>query len=181
MMSKESLARLARYGDWADQVLFEAISELPEAAVYQSRNTLFGSMIGTLNHNYQVDLIWRAHLTGSQHGFSTRRDVLHEDFSVLVAHQTQLNQWYIQWIAEQTPKTLAERLDFLYVSGEPGNMTREDMFLHIVNHKTYHRGWVSQMFFEVGVNPPETDLCVFLDSHRRSGDALPDSTALDSR
>ena len=36
------------------------------------------------------------------------------------------------------------------------------MFLHIVNHKTYHRGWVSEMFFDWNINPPETDLCVFL-------------------
>jgi uncharacterized damage-inducible protein DinB len=36
------------------------------------------------------------------------------------------------------------------------------MFLHVVNHKTYHRGWVSEMFFDSKVNPPQTDLSVFL-------------------
>ena len=36
------------------------------------------------------------------------------------------------------------------------------MFLHVVNHKTYHRGWVSQMFFEFGAKPPETDLSVYV-------------------
>lgn len=41
-------------------------------------------------------------------------------------------------------------------------MTLGGMFLHITNHKTYHRGWVSEIFFEYDVNPPETDLCVYL-------------------
>ena len=36
------------------------------------------------------------------------------------------------------------------------------MFLHVVNHKTYHRGWVSEMFFDFGMKPPQTDLSVFL-------------------
>jgi hypothetical protein len=28
--------------------------------------------------------------------------------------------------------------------------------------ETYHRAWVSEMFFDAGATPPETDLSVFL-------------------
>ncbi|MGH7985294.1 MAG: hypothetical protein ACREQX_03275 [Candidatus Binataceae bacterium] len=56
MMTKETAVMLARYSDWGDQVLFKAMADLPDGAVYRSSSTLFGSMIGTLNHNYQVDL-----------------------------------------------------------------------------------------------------------------------------
>lgn len=162
MMTKETIVMLAQYSDWADQVLFKAMEQLPEGAVYQTRQTLFGSMIGTLNHNYQVDLIWRAHLLGEKHGFSSRRDVLHPDLGALVKEQSRINQWYIDWARAQNPTSLDERLKFNFVSGEAGEMTRGGMFLHVVNHKTYHRGWVSQMFFDHGMNPPETDLSVFL-------------------
>ena len=41
-------------------------------------------------------------------------------------------------------------------------MTRGDILLHIVNHKTYHRGWVADMFFQENVRPPATDLPVYL-------------------
>jgi uncharacterized damage-inducible protein DinB len=153
---------LARYSNWADQVLFKAMEELPEGAASQTRQTLFGSMIGTLNHNYLVDLIWRAHLLGETHGFSTRRDLLHPDLGALVKEQSEINQWYIGWAKSQNAESLSERLKFNFVSGKAAEMTRGGMFLHIVNHKTYHRGWVSEMFFDWGINPPETDLCVFL-------------------
>jgi len=153
---------LARYSDWADQVLFAAMAALPEGAVSRPRNTLFKSMVGTLNHNYQVDLIWRAHLLGEKHGFSTRRDMLHPDLAVLIREQSAINGWYIEWAEAQTPESLDQRLKFNFVSGRAGEMTRGGMFLHIVNHKTYHRGWVSQMFFDEGLNPPETDLCMYL-------------------
>lgn len=162
MLTTDTAVMLARYSDWADTVLFEAIAKLPQEAAYSARKTLFGSMIGTLNHNYQVDLIWRAHLLGQKHGFSTRRDLLHSDLDVLVKEQTEINQWYIDWAGQQDGESLRERLSFSFVSGTPGTMTRGGMFLHIVNHKTYHRGWVAEMFFEHDVNPPETDLCVYL-------------------
>ncbi len=161
MLTTDTAIMLANYNDWADQVLFKAIEKLPDGAVYQTRQTLFGSMIGTLNHNYQVDLIWRAHLLGEKHGFSTRRDLLHPDFGALVNEQSEINQWYIAWARDQNVDSLSERLKFNFVSGKAAEMTRGGMFLHIVNHKTYHRGWVSEMFFDSGVNPPETDLCVF--------------------
>lgn len=162
MLTTETAIMFAKYSDWADQVLFKAMQKLPGDAVYRTRQTLFGSMVGTLNHNYQVDLIWRAHLIGEKHGFSSRRDLLHPDFGDLVREQLKINQWYIDWASRQNAESLSERLTFSFVSGKAAEMTRGGMFLHVVNHKTYHRGWVSEMFFDSKVNPPQTDLCVFL-------------------
>jgi uncharacterized damage-inducible protein DinB len=34
--------------------------------------------------------------------------------------------------------------------------------LHVVNHKTYHRGHIADMLFQIPVQPPTTDLPVFL-------------------
>ncbi|MCK9512880.1 MAG: DinB family protein [Pigmentiphaga sp.] len=153
---------LAQYNQWADQLLFNAVAGLPEGAAYQPGRALFGSMLGTLNHNYQVDLIWRAHLMGESHGFSSRSDILHPTLEELARAQLEANQWYIDWARRQDPASLAERITFNFVSGEPGELARGAMFLHVVNHKTYHRGWVSQMFFDFGVKPPQTDLSVFL-------------------
>jgi uncharacterized damage-inducible protein DinB len=36
------------------------------------------------------------------------------------------------------------------------------MLLHIVNHTSYHRGFVADMFYQVPARPPVTDLTVFL-------------------
>ena len=162
MLATDTAVMLAKYSDWADQVLFKAVQSLPEDAAYQQGSTLFKSMVGTLNHIHQVDLIWRAHLLGVDHGFSSRRDVLHPDLDTLVLEQGRINRWYLDWAAAQTPESLGERLAFRFVSGEPGEMTRGGMFLHVVNHKTYHRGWVAERFFDFGAHPPQTDLSVFL-------------------
>jgi uncharacterized damage-inducible protein DinB len=153
---------LANYNAWADSVLFAAVAKLPANDIYRQTTTLFGSIVGTLNHNYQVDLIWQAHLLGKEHTFSTRRDILHPKFENLVQAQMVVNDWLIEWTTHQTTTTLSETVAFRFVSGQDAKMQKGTMLLHVINHKTYHRGWVSQMFFDVGAKPPETDLSVYM-------------------
>jgi uncharacterized damage-inducible protein DinB len=162
MIEATTATLLAEYNAWADKTLFAAMSKLPEGSVYQETKTLFKSMVGTLNHNYQVDLIWQAHLCGTQHGFTSRRDILHSRFEDLMRAQTEANSRLLDWAKQQTSDSFSESVDFCFVSGQPARMQRGAMFLHIITHKTYHRGWVSQMFFELGAKPPQTDLSVYV-------------------
>jgi uncharacterized damage-inducible protein DinB len=51
---------------------------------------------------------------------------------------------------------------FTFVNGTHASMRRGEMFLHLVTHDSYHRGWVAEMFLEADVRPPQPDLSVFL-------------------
>ena len=53
-------------------------------------------------------------------------------------------------------------VDFKFVSGADGRMTRAEMILHVVQHASYHRGYVDDMMYQIPVEPPSTDLNVFL-------------------
>jgi uncharacterized damage-inducible protein DinB len=162
MMDTATAVMLSNYNAWADDTLFAAMARLSREDLYRKTKTLFGSMIGTLNHNYQVDVIWRANILGEEHGFSNRREVLHPEFEDLVSAQIEMDRWFIDWARQQSPANLRERVRFRFVSGKHAEMEKGSMLLHVINHKTYHRGWISEMFFDVGAAPPETDLSVFL-------------------
>lgn len=153
---------LARYKAWADEVFFASVAALPAGEATKKRNTLFKSIVGTLNHNLVVDLIWQAHLERRDHGFTARNLVLHPELDALWTAQRALNDWFVRWADGQTAASLAETLSFRFISGQPGAMTRGGMLLHVVNHASYHRGWAAEMFFEVPAKPPATDLPVFL-------------------
>lgn len=153
---------LARYNAWADEVFFTAVAALPPGEAAKERTTLFRSIIGTLNHNLVVDLIWQAHIERRAHGFTARNVVLHPELDRLWAAQRAWNDWLIGWADTQTPDSLSERLSFKFVSGKHGIMSRGEMLLHVVNHTSYHRGWAAEMFFAVPAKPPETDLPVYL-------------------
>jgi len=165
MINTQTARVLARYKTWADDLLFESVGHLPPTEVVKPRQTLFRSIISTLNHNYLVDLIWKAHLLKRAHGFDRRDMILHADLGNLRRAQQSENEWFECWADEQTESSLTEILSFTFVSGEEFAMSRGAMFLHLVNHASYHRGWICEMFFEIPAKPPTTDLPVFLRSH----------------
>jgi uncharacterized damage-inducible protein DinB len=68
-----------------------------------------------------------------------------------------------------TESALNEVLGFTFVGGGEGAMTRFEMLLHIVNHTTYHRGFVADLFYQVPATPPVTDLPVFSRKERGLG------------
>jgi uncharacterized damage-inducible protein DinB len=161
-----SASLLARYRLWADRLTFDAVAALPPGEAAKERPTLFKTMIGTLNHTYVVDLIWQAHLEGRDHGFQSRALVLHEDLAELWKAQQAIDQWYVDWSDAQSAQSLDETVRFRFIGGERGAMTRGEVLLHVVNHATYHRGWVAEMFFQVPARSPTTDLPVYLSNLR---------------
>lgn len=161
MLDPRMAVTLARYKAWADDLTLEAVQALPTHEVTRERPTLFKTLIATLNHSYVVDLIWKAHIDGREHGFTARNIVLHPDVEGLWKAQRIVNDGLLEWCATQSDATLEEPVNFKFVSGTSGTLTRGAMLLHIVNHATYHRGWVSDLFFQIPAKPPATDFCLF--------------------
>jgi uncharacterized damage-inducible protein DinB len=162
MIDTRAARMLARYNHWANEVLFDGVAALPPGEAQKERPTLFKSMIGTLNHLYVIDLIWQAHLEGRPHGFTRRDDVLHPELDELRAAQDKLDAWYVNWADAQSSASLDEQVSFTLTAGSKGAMTRGDILFHVVNHSTYHRGWVCDLFFHVPARPPETDMPVYV-------------------
>ena len=165
MSTPHTLRMLTRYTAWADQKMFEALEALP-APVPAAKGAGFGSMIHTLNHSLVVDLIWRGHLEGKPHGFTSRNTEVLPTLAALRAAQAEQDQWYIAYAdalaGAAQPAAYDEMIHFRFVDGGPGAMTRGEMLLHVVNHKTYHRGFVAEMMFQLPAKAPMIDLPVFL-------------------
>jgi len=157
-----NLRMLTRYTAWANARLFDALARLPAGAAAAPRSTGFGTMVSTLSHAWVVDRIWQAHLEGRPHGYTTRNSAAEPALDVLRADQATLDQWYVAYADGLTDAAHDEVVDFHFVDGGPGAMTRGDMLLHVVNHKTYHRGYVADMLYQAGARPPVMDLPVFL-------------------
>ncbi|MDB6145260.1 MAG: damage-inducible protein DinB [Pseudomonas sp.] len=162
MINTRTARMLADYKTWADQLFFDGMAALPPEEVVKERPGIFKNMVGTLNHNLVVDLIWQAHLEHRDHGFTSRNAVLHPELVDLRQAQLAMDEWLVAWAQRQTDDSLNESIEFTFVSGDRGVMTAGEMFLHLVNHAGYHRGWVVQMIFEAGFRPPITDLPVYL-------------------
>lgn len=157
-----NIRMLTRYTAWANARLFAALGILPQDEATASRATGFGNMVNTLNHAYVVDLIWKAHLEGKAHGFSARISAVQPKLEDLRCAQALVDQWYIDYADRLSDEAHREVVHFEFVDGGSGAMNRGDMLLHVVNHKTYHRGVVADMLYQASSRPPTMDLPVFL-------------------
>lgn len=155
MTALDKLRMLMRYTAWADGRLFDTLAALPADA------PALAGMVKTLNHAWVVDLIWKAHLEGKPHGFRERNTDVQPTLHVLREAQIQSDHWYIAYADLLSEVAQDEIVQFRFVDGGPGALTRGQMLLHIVNHKTYHRGYVAQMLYDMGGRPPVMDLPVF--------------------
>ena len=162
MTSAKTARMLARYNAWANKVIFDAVAALPAGEATHERPTLFRNMVNTLNHLYVVDLIWQAHLEQREHGIPALNSVLHADLGDLWKAQRAIDAWYVAWSDTLSETAADEKVRFTLIGGNKGAMRRGDIMLHVVNHTSYHRGFVADLFFQVPARPPLTDLPVFL-------------------
>src|SRR5258705_12706506 len=162
MITPQAARMLTRYNSWANKLIFDAVAGLPGDEATKERQSLFKNMVHTLNHNYVIDLIWQAHLEGRDHGFTARNTKEHPPLDELRKKQQAVDDWYVTWSDRLPDAALDERVSFTLIGGNRGEMTRGEILLHIVNHTSYHRGFVADLFYQVPATPPTTDLPVYL-------------------
>lgn len=155
-------AMMVRYKAWASALAFGTLSALPLLEITRRRETHFGSIASTLRHIYVVDDIFRAHLQGRPHGYRTRNTEEIPDLDEQQHNSEEMGAWYIEYTASLDSQALHELVSFEFVGGGAGSMTRLEILLHIVNHGTYHHGFVSDMMYQIPAQPPANDLPVFL-------------------
>jgi uncharacterized damage-inducible protein DinB len=83
----------------------------------------------------------------------------------LWAATQEMDRWYIELVEGWTADDLGTIVNFEFIGGGRGAMTREEIILHLVNHATYHRGFVGDMLKQVPYYWPANDLTVFLRDH----------------
>ncbi len=161
-MLKETLVQQMAFKRWANRITYRTVMALPEGEALKPRSTRFGNMVHTLNHVYVVDDIFRAHLEGRDHGYSARNTETPPPLAELWDRQQTMDDWWVMAAEGSKEANLEKVINFTFVGGGSGIMSRGDIFLHIVNHGNYHRGFVGDMLYQAGVTPQATDFAVFL-------------------
>ncbi len=164
--SSSSLRKLVEYKHWANVITFGTMLNLPEEELVKKRQTSFRNILHTLNHVYVIDDVFKAHLSGAKHKYTARNTSEPAPIGELWRSQQEIDTWYIEHFDSLDNDELNEVIEFEFIGGGTGRMSRGEMFLHVVNHGTYHRGFVSDMCYQIPVIPPANDFTVFLRDSR---------------
>ena len=164
--------RLMDYTAWADDVMLKNAEALSPEIITAKRDTLFDSIAETFDHILVVGEIFRAHLCGLPHAHKARRRAETLPFSEIADRLRAMDTFYVNFAKSLTNYDLKQVVSFKFVDGGDGAMSREDILVHLANHATYHRGFISTLIFPFAPNIAASDFTVFM------RDAWPNQTNL---
>ncbi len=165
----EYLQRMARYNTWANRRLFEKVALLPPAAIAEQRDAFFDSILGTLNHIFVADILWLSRfatckaclplspLAGIPEPASLR-DILFDEINDFMAGRERLDELIMDFSHMWNDELLAEMICYRNMAGEKQEHPLGPLLQHLFNHQTHHRGQVTTLLFQAGVDPGALDL-----------------------
>jgi len=162
-MMLEHLRRMARYNGWANERLYAACEQLPEAEYRRPRQAFFGSIHGTLNHLLVGDRIWLARIEGQAPPALRLDDQPCASLSELSIARAAEDERMVRLVDGYAEADLVRDLRYRMIT-RPGEVTTplHLCWLHLFNHQTHHRGQTHDQLSQTEVPPPPLDLIFYL-------------------
>jgi uncharacterized damage-inducible protein DinB len=160
------LARIfARYNRWMNEKVYAAASKLTDDERKRDRGAFFKSIHGTLNHLLVGDRIWMGRFAGATladgllgpGGIRSLDQELYADFRELRLQRTEMDGDIERWAETLTSESLAAPLRYMRY-GKTHEHPLWWSVAHLFNHQTHHRGQVTTLLMQAGLDPGTTDL-----------------------
>jgi len=159
MIAPEYCRTMARYNQWINDRLYTVCAELPDAERRRDRGAFFGSMHRTLNHLLWGDRAWLARLTARPYAEAAFGADLIDDFATLRSERAITDGALLEWAGTVTAAQLASPLTYRSsVDGRTRRLSIGVAAVHMFNHGTHHRGQLTTLLKQAGVDPGPTDL-----------------------
>ena len=174
MNLKQHFDLLATYNKWMNEKIYDTASSLSESALIENRGAFFNSILGTLNHIVVGDTIWLKRFATHPASSNALQEIfqlptpsgldqlLFEDIGSLHAHRKWLDEHIISWISELSESDLDYILSYRNTKGVPACKRLSFLILHFFNHQAHHRGQVSTLLSQAGLNVGVTDLLALI-------------------
>jgi uncharacterized damage-inducible protein DinB len=159
-MTADEVRELFGYNAWANDLMFDAAAALAPEAYARDLKSSHGGIHGTLAHIVWAEDLWLRRWLGRPNPAVAQGG----DLASLAAVRGRWREVEAERAAflKGFPDTRLEETVLVRPSsgGEFRHSFRE-MFLHAVDHSSYHRGQVVTMLRQVGAVPPSTGLIYF--------------------
>lgn len=169
-----SLRLMSQYNQTMNLKIYKTAIDLGDDEIKTDRGAFFNSIFGTLNHIYVADIIWLKRFAQHPQNYSSLQNLPKlEDYTDLKAIATnniedlfilrqQLDTIIINWCQEIKPVELEHNLQYFNTKGNPYCKNYGQLMQHFFNHQTHHRGQVSTLFSQEGIDIGVTDLLAII-------------------
>ena len=162
---------LARYNRWMNQRLYAACDKLTDSQRKADQGAFFKSVHHTLTHLVLADKMWLVRFAGQGVEFaalppallsvpegSDYTSDLHPDWADLQRTRDALDGAIEQWLADMQPEFLTCTMLYANTKGVQRAHPAWQALTHFFNHHTHHRGQVTTLLMQAGVDVGVTDL-----------------------
>ena len=153
----------ARHSAWADALVLDAIIGRPEAELDEH-------VLARLRHQF---LAQKAFLDFWRELPIDHRRTQTLDAAALASFAREVDMATIAFFDSVVEEGLATPVDLPSkgvvgdrLGFEPGDPSLAETFLQVFSHNAYHRGQVCSRLRELGIEPPVTDLIVWIWNHK---------------
>jgi uncharacterized damage-inducible protein DinB len=168
-MTLEHARVMARYNRWMNDKLYAVAAELSDAERKEDRGAFFGSTHRTLNHLLLADRVWLGRFSGATlrpdemgpGGIRSLDQELYEGFDELRRERARTDDEIDAFVATLTDEKLAGPLRYVR-RGVVHELPLWHALTHLFNHQTHHRGQVTTLLMQAGLDPGVTDLVAML-------------------
>ena len=169
-MTPQIASLMAEYNRWMNERMYEVAATLDAETLAADKGAFFSSILGTLNHIAAADTIWLHRFAqheaafpvlGALSGFprpSSLTQPLAPDLAGLGHYRRELDALIERWVAGLTPEHLSADLAYSNMAGVRSVRCFGALLLHFFNHQTHHRGQVTTLLCQAGVEVGVTDL-----------------------
>lgn len=159
MITHDYCQMMARYNAWMNDKLFTLCGDLPEADLHRDRGAYFRSIYQTLNHIAYGDLAFLSRFTGRPAVVPELGIDLFGGFAALHRERLALDDRMLDWAGSLTPAWLVEPLTYTSkADGKSRTLPRWVLVAHLFNHQTHHRGQITTLLTQMGLDIGSTDI-----------------------
>ena len=159
MISPEHATTMAAYNRWMNEKLYSLCATLTDMERKQDTGAFFKSIHGTLNHLLLADRLWLARFNGEAFPVTSLDQELYGDFDVLRRERVVTDETIERWAASLSQEDLAGELAYTtLVNPQPKRLPMWLATVHFFNHQTHHRGQLTTLLSQRGLEPGVTDL-----------------------
>jgi uncharacterized damage-inducible protein DinB len=150
---------MSGYNRWMNERLYEACAALPDEQRKRDLGAFFKSIHGTLNHLLLADRVWMGRFTGAPFQVRSLAQELYADYAELRAERARTDDTISGWAARLRPADFDSELTYTSIDKpQPRRLPLGLTIVHFFNHQTHHRGQVTTLMKQCGVDPGVTDL-----------------------
>jgi uncharacterized damage-inducible protein DinB len=165
---------LARHNQRMNARLLQSSALLSEEQLNLDTGGFFGSVIAHWNHIMFADLIMFRRIANSKLGAeylggiatfppsAAPTDIYYPDLDGFTRRRGVLDEIILDWVREVAASDLDETLSFVSTEGNTVRVVVRDLLQHIFMHQIHHRGQITCLLSQRGIDYGSTDLPVIV-------------------